>query len=134
MNAEETMRVLLVVVGSQGRSEVPPAMALAWTIAFEEVAYEVAMAGAREALKRGDVLREPRDLKRHTDPLMRHLAMDVKSAKIRGLVPDTWSKTRPLPTAVAERLRAEWAGTNDSPEVIEGSVGTDLARPDGSIR
>lgn len=126
MNAEETMKVLMVVVGSMGRNEVPPAMALAWTIAFEDVPPSIAMAGTREALKRGDLLREPRDLKRHTDPLMRHLAKDVKSAKTRGLVPDTWPSTRPLPTPVEQRLRAEWAATNDAPTAIEGNDEDDL--------
>lgn len=123
MNAQETMQVLLIVAGSQGRSEIPPAMAAAWAIAFEDVPVEIALQATKDALKAGGTLREPRDLKRHTDPLMHRLARAVRSAKARGLVPASHKPTQMLPPAAADRLRREFEATNDYPDADDDTRG-----------
>jgi len=118
MNAAEATDLLTILAAAEGRSEVNAAQALSWSFALEDVPVEIAKAALQDAFKAGDVYRmTPQTIRKHAGPYLRRLAADVRSAKLRNLVPQDWPATRPLPPAAADRLLREFEATNDREEL-----------------
>lgn len=57
-------------------------------------------------------------VEKHAQPYLRQIAADVKSARIRGLVPKDWPDNKPIPKAAQERLTRIFEETNDYPRDI----------------
>jgi hypothetical protein len=130
MNAAEATQLLTLIAAAEGRSEVNPAQALSWSFALDDIPAEIAQAALRDAFHVGDAYRiTPQTLRRHAAPLMRRVAADVRSAKLRGLIPDAWPETRPIPSEAADRLRAEFDSTNDRPELGAADTNPRELRP-----
>jgi hypothetical protein len=122
VNAAEATDLLTILAAAEGRSEVNPAQAISWSFALDDIPADVAQAALREAFHAGETYRvTPQSIRKHAAPLMRRLAANVRSARIRGLVPPDWPETRPLPDAVRDRLAQEWEATNDAGELAAGT-------------
>lgn len=123
MNATEATDLLTILAAAEGRSEVNAAQALSWSFALEDVPVDVAKAALQDAFKAGDEYRiTPQKLRKYAGPYLRRLAADVRSAKLRKLVPQDWPATRPLPPAAAERLLREFEQTNDREELASAAA------------
>lgn len=114
MNANEAKDLLLFLSAMDPRIEVNPATALSWSFALSEMPLPIARRAVKALIDAGDAYRfTPQAISKAARPFMQRLATDVRSAKLRHLVPDDWPPTRPLSDEVAERLAAEWFSTND---------------------
>lgn len=117
MNAAEATDLLTLIAATENRSEVNAAQALSWSFALEDVPVDVARAALKDLWRAsgeqypGRIT--PQTLRKYAGPHLARLARNVRSAKLRGLVPADWPETTPLPPAAAERLRAEFDATND---------------------
>lgn len=114
MTADEARDLLTLLSALDNRIEVNPATALSWSFALQEIPLDVAKQAVKALVEAGDAYRfTPQAIARSARPFMQRLATDVRSAKLRRLVPDDWPLSRPLPAGVAERLAAEWFANND---------------------
>jgi hypothetical protein len=118
MNAREATDLLTIIASAEGRSEVNEAQAISWAFALDDVPVEIAKHALQDAFRAGDTYRlNPQTIRKHAAPYLRRLAANVRSAKLRRLIPQDWPDTRPLPPAAAERLRLEFDATNDREEI-----------------
>lgn len=114
MTPREATELLTLISALDNRIEVNPATALSWSFALQEIPLDVARRAVKALVDAGDAYRfTPQAISKAARPFMQRLATDVRSAKLRHLVPDDWPPTRPLSDEVAERLAAEWFSTND---------------------
>lgn len=121
MNATETTQLLTLIAAAEGRPEVNPAMAISWAFALDDIPFDVGQSALKDAFHAGEFGRiNPQSIRRHAAPHLRRLARNVRSAKLRHLVPDEWPENRPLPPAAIERLKAEYEATNDRPDELDG--------------
>lgn len=122
MNAVETTDLLTLLSALDNRIEVNPATALSWSFALDRIPAAVARDAVKAMVDAGDAYRiTPQAISRYARPFMARLAADVRSARLRRLVPDDWPETRPLPDRAAAALAAEWAATNDAAELAAGA-------------
>ncbi len=70
-------------------------------------------------------------IEQHAQPFMRKIARDVRSARARGLVPDSWPENQPIPAHAREALRREFEQFNDYPDEI--AVGSGRPANGGQI-
>jgi hypothetical protein len=121
MNAEEATQLLTVISAQDPRVEVNPAIALSWSWLLEDLSLDVAKRAFASLVDAGDTSRiTPAALRKYAQPHLRRIATDVRSAKIRGLIPQDWPPTRPLPAAAQSALAREWSATNDASELHAG--------------
>lgn len=120
MDATECGELLIILGAATGR-EPSAAQAHGWAFALNDVPFAVGKEALRAALQSPDSgYVTPQVIRKHAQPLLRRLAADVRSAKLRGLVAADWPERSPLPDDVAARLAAEWAATNDLGELASG--------------
>lgn len=120
MDAIEAARLLTILAAVTDR-EPSAAKAQGWAYALDDLPYSVGEAALRDALHSADAAYiTPQTIRKHAAPLLRRLAADVRSARVRGWVVRDWPETQPLPVEVTERLRAEWDDTNDRGELAAG--------------
>lgn len=124
MDAKETGELLIILAAATGR-EPSSAQAHGWAFALEDVPFPVGKEALRAALQSPDSgYVTPQVIRRHAQPVLRRLAADVRSAKVRGLVAKDWPEREPLPEHVAQQLAEEWARTNDLGELAAGVAPT----------
>lgn len=120
MNAREAGQ-LLAILSAVDRREVDATTAQGWAWALNEVAFEHALEAARRAMNTGAYV-DVNAIKGQLKSMRPRLEADVRSAKARGIVPESWPRTKPLTGELEAQLRAaqsaEWADTNDRPEEI----------------
>lgn len=116
VNVTEAGQLLTITAAVTGRTPTA-AQAQGWAWALDDLPYPVAEQALRTALAEGETYITPPTIRRHARAHLRRLAADVRSARIRGLVPRDWPETRPLPPDAAAALAAEWAATNDAGEL-----------------
>jgi hypothetical protein len=114
MNPQEAA-TLLAMLSSIDNREVDAVRAQGWAFALDDIPFDVAKLALHDALHADDIgYIDHKAIRRFAAPHIRRIARDVKSAKIRGFIPDEWPDTRPLPAPITARLVAEWE-TNNNP-------------------
>lgn len=122
MDATEAGKLLLILAAVTER-EPTAAKAQGWAYALDDLPYEIGEQALHAALRSPDAgFITPQTIRRHAAPMLRRLAADVRSAKLRGLVVKAWPETRPLPAEILQRLAEEWQATNDTAELSAGTT------------
>lgn len=122
MDALEAGQLLLILAATTDR-EPSAAKAQGWAYALEDVPFTVGEQALKAALRSPDAgYITPQTIRKHAAPLLRRLAADVRSAKLRGWIIPDWPEARPLPAEVAQRLAEEWAATNDAGALAAGDL------------
>lgn len=132
MNVDETGQLLAALAHVDNR-EVDSGRAAGWYLVLDDIPFEVGLIALRAALKvTPRIYIDAQVVREYAQPVMRRIARDVKSARVRGWVPKEWPDTKPLPPAVSQRLADEFAATNDSPDDIT-ALGTGKPADIGEI-
>lgn len=120
MNATEAAK-LLAILAAVDRREFDTTTAQGWAWALPDATLEHALEAARRAMDTGSYV-DVTAIKTQLRAMRPRLEADVRSAKVRGLIPTDWPTSRPLPAPLEQRLRdaqhATWTATNDRPEQI----------------
>lgn len=124
MNAAEAGKLLTIYAGTTGR-EVTAGMAHGMAMVLPDMPYTIGEAALAEFLRspEGGFALTPAMLQKYAVPILRRLARDVRSAKLRGWIPDSWPAERPLPDTVRQRFKREFEQTNDYPDALDGDTG-----------
>lgn len=103
------------------RMKFDQATALGWAAVLNDVADEALIpAGIDAARDAGGFMVTVGLVEKHAQPYMRKIARDVRSARLRGWVPQNWPDTRPIPAEARQKLTREFDQTNNRPDEIEG--------------
>lgn len=107
--------LLSVLASLDQRVRFDDVVAIGWSQALYDLPDEVLVQAGVEAARanRNGSMVTAGMVHDHAQPAMRKIARDVRSAKLRGLVPQSWSDRQPIPVEAQERLRREFEGTND---------------------
>lgn len=118
MDITETAKLLTFYAGLTGK-EVNAAMAHTWSVVLEDIPYEIGYAALVQLVRSADGVYgiTPAAIHKHAEPLLRRLARDVRSAKLRNWLPADWPETQPLPDVVRQRFKREFEATNDYPAI-----------------
>lgn len=130
MNAIEAGKIL-AVLAAVDRREVDATTAQGWAWALEDVPYERGLEAAKRAVRAGTGYVDATAIRRELRAMQPGLERDVRSAKARGLIPDMWPASRPLPIPVEKQLRdlqaAAYEATNDLAEDVLAGTPTQRA-------
>lgn len=131
---EGCLDLLSVLASLDPRVKFDAATAYGWAQALAAIPDEVLIPAGMAAARANDQGYPVNVgmIEKQAQPFLRRIARDVRSARIRHLVPDDWPDSRPIPAHAAEALAAEWAANNDGPAEITGPVAT--TRPELGLR
>ncbi len=122
--------LLSVLASLDQRVRFDEVVAIGWSQALFDLPDEVLIPSAVAAARanRNGAMVTVGMVEEHAKPFMRRIARDVRSARIRGLVPREWPDNRPIPESAQEQLVREFEATNDYVEEIDRSHGPDLGQ------
>lgn len=122
---EGCLDLLTALASLDPRVKFDAATAFGWAQVLRDVPDEVLVPAGFDAARANDYggIITVGMVEKHAQPHLRRIASDVKSAKLRRLVPADWPATQPLPDDVRKRLAAEWAANNDRPNEIAAAGG-----------
>lgn len=104
MNASEALK-LLSVLAEIDRREFNATTGQAWAWALEDVEYARGLEAAKRAMKAGEKYIDLQTIQHQLRAMQPRLEADVRSAKLRGVIPDDWPKHKPLTLALEAELR-----------------------------
>lgn len=127
MNALEAGKIL-AILAAVDRREIDTTTAQGWAWALEDIEYERGLEAAKRAVKSGAGYVDVTAIRRELKAMQPGFERDVRSAKARGIVSDSWPATKPLPLQLEQQLRAAQAAayeaTNDLAEDVLASAPT----------
>lgn len=119
MNAIEATK-LLAILSTVDKREFDATTAQGWAWALDDIPYSLALAAAKKALTHGYV--DIPAIQKQIRTMRLSIESDVRAAKLRGLIPDEWPRSQPLPDAVMDRLadarKQLFEANNDYPDEI----------------
>ncbi len=121
MNATEAAK-LLAILSAIDRRELDATTAQGWAWALDDVPLGLALTAAKRAQQHGHYV-DVQAIQREITGMRQHIESDIRAAKARKLIPDTWPKTQPLPddvaTNLAEARKSLYEQNNDYPDEIQ---------------
>ena len=124
MNAKEAGQLLAILSAIDNR-EVDTTKAQGWAWALSDVPYSRGVEAAQRAIRAGVRYIDVQAIRAQLKEMQPQLESDVRSAKARGIIPESWDKHQPLTHELEEQLRTirarEYEATNDRPEEITGT-------------
>lgn len=123
MNATDAAK-LLSVLAELDRREFNAVTAQAWAWALDDIPYNLGLQAAKNAYKAGTYV-DIAAIERQITRMRPKIESDVRAAKLRGLIPDDWPKTQPIPDHAMDKLitarKQLFEANNDYPDEITGS-------------
>lgn len=120
MNPTEALK-LLAVLAEIDRREYNATTAQAWAWALDDIPYNLGLKAAKHAFKAGNYV-DIAAIEREVTKMRPQIEAEVRAAKLRGLIPDTWPKSQPIPDTAMEKLiearRRLFEANNDYPDEI----------------
>lgn len=117
---EACLDLLSVLASLDQRVKFDQVIAVGWSQALydlpDEVLIPAGLAAAR-SIRNGAMVTVGM-IEDHAQPFLRKIARDVKSARLRGLVHESWPLNRPVPAEAQEALKREFLATNSLPDEI----------------
>ena len=121
MNVTEAGKLLAILSAIDNR-ETDVTKAQGWAWALEDIPYSRAVEAAKRAIRAGVRYIDVQAIRAELKGMQPQFESDVRSAKARGLIDESWDKHEPLTEHLEQQLRAiqarEFAATNDRPEEI----------------